>query len=835
MLKILSKYLDGNERQLNSFIPYIAKINSLEEKYEKISNSQIREKTQEFRKIIQDSVDSDSALEELLPDAYALVREASKRALKQRHFNTQLMAGIVLHKGKIAEQKTGEGKTLTATLPLYLNSLTGRGCHLVTPNDYLSRHGAGWMGPIYDLLGVSVGIISQNNASFIYDPAFENTKFLDDYAKHLRPAEKRQAYECDITYGTNDEFGFDYLRDNLAYDIKELVQRGYNFAIVDEVDSILIDEARTPLIISAPAGDSTKRYYQFAEIAQKLTPDVDYKVDEKYRSASLTELGISKIERIIGVPNLYESDFETVHHVENAIRARSLFTKDKDYVVKDAQVIIVDEFTGRLMPGRRWSEGLHQAIEAKEGAEIQKESRTFATVSFQNYFRLYKKLAGMTGTAVTEAEEFSKIYKLDVVVIPSNEPLARKDLTDVVYKTKAAKYRAIVKDIERAHSTGQPVLVGTTSIENNELLASLLKRKNVTHELLNAKQHEREALIIAQAGRKGAVTIATNMAGRGVDIKLGGDPQEKEEFKEVKSLGGLYVIGTERHESRRIDNQLRGRSGRQGEPGRSKFFVSLQDDLMRIFGGEQVERIMDRFGMDENIPIEAGLVSKALENSQKKVETLNFDRRKNLVDFDDVMNKHREVIYKLRQKILWLSSSEEEAKESKEWFLERVLKYYGDAREIFEQREKDLKNVWYEVLKRISLQVVDTYWMEHLDSMDSVREGIGLRAYGQKDPLVEYKQEGHSMFEKLVVTIWSTIGDRLSRVQVEQMPKTEIQKSIVQDQRLIHEEHNYGVRDEAEMLAQSQKTVVKSDKEKVGRNDPCPCGSGKKYKRCHGR
>ncbi|MBU1016608.1 MAG: preprotein translocase subunit SecA [Patescibacteria group bacterium] len=834
MLKLLSKYLDGNERQLNSLIPYIAKINSLEEKYEKISNSQIREKTQEFRKIIQDSVDSDSALEELLPDAYALVREASKRALKQRHFNAQLMAGIVLHKGKIAEQKTGEGKTLTATLPLYLNSLTGRGCHLVTPNDYLSRHGAGWMGPIYDLLGVSVGIISQNNASFIYDPAFENTKFLDDYAKHLRPAEKRQAYECDITYGTNDEFGFDYLRDNLAYDIKELVQSGYNFAIVDEVDSILIDEARTPLIISAPAGDSTKRYYQFAEIAQKLTPDVDYKVDEKYRSASLTELGISKIERIIGVPNLYESDFETVHHVENAIRARSLFTKDKDYVVKDSQVIIVDEFTGRLMPGRRWSEGLHQAIEAKEGAEIQKESRTFATVSFQNYFRLYKKLAGMTGTAVTEAEEFSKIYKLDVVVIPSNEPLARKDLPDVVYKTKAAKYRAIVKDIERAHSTGQPVLVGTTSIENNELLASLLKRKNVTHELLNAKQHEREALIIAQAGRKGAVTIATNMAGRGVDIKLGGDPQEKEEFKEVKSLGGLYVIGTERHESRRIDNQLRGRSGRQGEPGRSKFFVSLQDDLMRIFGGEQVEKIMDRFGMDENIPIEAGLVSKALENSQKKVETLNFDRRKNLVDFDDVMNKHREVIYKLRQKILWLSSSEEKAKESKEWFLERVLKYYGDAREIFEQREKDLKNVWYEVLKRISLQVVDTYWMEHLDSMDSVREGIGLRAYGQKDPLVEYKQEGHRMFGKLVVTIWSTIGDRLSRVQVEQMPKTEIQKPIVQDQRLIHEEHNYGVRDEAEMLSQSQKTVMKSANEKVGRNALCPCGSGKKYKRCHG-
>jgi len=806
MLKILSKYLDGNERLLNQLTPLVDKINSLENAYEKLSNSQIKEKTEEFKKIIKTASDTEKALNELLPEAYALVREAAKRTLKQRHFNEQILAGIVLYQGKIAEQKTGEGKTLTATLPLYLNSLTGKGCHLVTPNEYLSRHGAGWMGPVYNLLGVSVGVIAHNEDAFLYDPSFENTTFLDEYAKHLRPITKKQAYECDITYGTNDEFGFDYLRDNLVYETKDLTQRGHNFAIVDEVDSILIDEARTPLIISAPAQDPTKTYYQFAEIAQKLTPAVDYKVDEKYRTASLTELGISKIERIIGVSNLYESDFETVHHVENAIRARSLFNKDKDYVVKEGQIIIVDEFTGRLMPGRRWSEGLHQAVEAKEGVEIQKESRTFATISFQNFFRMYRKLSGMTGTAATEAEEFSKTYKLDVVVIPTNKPLARKDLPDVVYKTKTAKYRAIVKEIGQANNSGQPVLVGTTSIENNELLSSLLKRKNIKHELLNAKQHEREALIIAQAGRKDSVTIATNMAGRGVDIKLGGDPQNEKDFKEVLALGGLYVVGTERHESRRIDNQLRGRSGRQGEPGKSKFFVSLQDDLMRIFGGEQVEKIMDRFGMDENIPIEAGLVSKAIENSQKKVETLNFDRRKNLVDFDDVMNKHREVIYKLRQRFLWISHKEED----KEWFLERASKHYGDVRNIFEQREQTLKNIWYEVIKRISLQVIDTYWMEHLDAMDSIREGIGLRAYGQKDPLVEYKQEGHKIFEKLVITVWNTIGDRATKVQIEQVPRNE--KPPMQKQRA----EGGGVK-------------------KVGRNDPCPCGSGKKYKLCHGR
>ncbi|MFH1565631.1 MAG: preprotein translocase subunit SecA [bacterium] len=829
MHKFLSKYLDGNQRQLDKLQPIVNEINSLEKEYEKLSDSQIKEKTAEFRKRVQESSDFDRKLDEILPNAYALVREAAKRTLHQRPFDVQLMAAIVLHQGKIAEQKTGEGKTLTATLTLYLNSLTGKGCHLVTPNDYLSRHGAGWMGPVYDMLGVSVGVISHNDDSYIYDASYENEKFLDDYAKHLRQVPKKEVYNCDITYGTNDEFGFDYLRDNLTYDVRELAQRGHNFAIVDEVDSILIDEARTPLIISASAGDSTKRYYQFAEIAQKLIPNMDYKTDEKYRSASLTELGISKIERILGVNNLYESDFETVHHVENAIRARSLFTKDKEYVVKDNQVIIVDEFTGRLMPGRRWSEGLHQAVEAKEGVEIQKESRTFATISFQNFFRMYKKLSGMTGTAVTEAEEFSKIYKLEVVVIPTNKPLVRKDLSDVVYKTKTAKYRAIVREIEEANKKGQPVLVGTTSIENNELLSTLLKRKNVNHALLNAKQHEKEALIIAQAGRKGSVTIATNMAGRGVDIKLGGDPQSEEEFKEVLELGGLYVIGTERHESRRIDNQLRGRSGRQGEAGMSKFFISLQDDLMRIFGGEQVEKIMDRFGMDENIPIAAGLVSKAIENSQKKVETLNFDRRKNLVDFDDVMNKHREVIYKIRQHLLFFS---EDFDSSKVWFLERVLKHYGDIRPLFEQREKELKGIWQEVLKRISLQIVDTFWMEHLAAMDSIREGIGLRAYGQKDPLVEYKQEGHKIFEKLIISIWNTIGDRVTKVQIEQVPVD--QRPKTNNQQLVHEESDLGVSDEVKQL-EKQKTVVKPAEQKLGRNDPCFCGSGKKYKLCHGR
>jgi len=832
MANFITKLLNGNERQLNKFIPVVSKINSLEDETSKLSDDEIKGKTEKFREKLSNLGDAEEVLEEVLPEVFALVREAAKRTLKQRHFDVQLLAGITLHKGKIAEQKTGEGKTLTATLPLYLNSLTGKGCHLVTPNDYLSRHGAGWMGPVYDLLGVTVGVITHEDQSFIYDTSYGNEKFLDDYTKHLRPVTKKEAYKADITYGTNDEFGFDYLRDNLVYEKAELVQRGHNFAIVDEVDSILIDEARTPLIISAPAEESTKKYYQFAEIAQRLVPEADYKVDEKYKTATLTELGISKIERILDVPNLYESDFETIHHVENAIRARSLFVKDKDYVVKDNQVIIVDEFTGRLMPGRRWSEGLHQAVEAKENVEIQRESRTFATISFQNYFRMYKKLAGMTGTAVTEAEEFSKIYNLDVLVIPTNEKVARRDYPDSVYKTRAAKYRAVVNEIETSHKKGLPVLVGTTSIENNELLSNFLRHKKIPHQLLNAKQHEKEALIIAQAGRRGAVTIATNMAGRGVDIKLGGDPFNKEEFDDVVKLGGLYVIGTERHESRRIDNQLRGRSGRQGEPGKSRFYVSLQDDLMRIFGGDQVSHLMERFGMDENVPIESKIVSKAIESAQKKVETINFDRRKNLVDFDDVMNKHRDVIYKVRQHFLCYADNKDDFKD---WFLERINKFYGDVKETFEREEGELKDIWYEVVKRVSLQVVDIFWMEHLNSMDAMREGIGLRAYGQKDPLVEYQQEGRKMFEKLVSDIWSAIGDRITRVRVERVPGEE--KLKVEDRKLkeVHEEHNYGVADEAQMVKDRARTIVRSANQKIGRNDPCWCGSGKKFKHCHGK
>jgi len=832
MANFITKLLNGNERQLNKFIPVVSKINSLEDETSKLSDDEIKGKTEKFREKLSNLGDAEEVLEEVLPEVFALVREAAKRTLKQRHFDVQLLAGITLHKGKIAEQKTGEGKTLTATLPLYLNSLTGKGCHLVTPNDYLSRHGAGWMGPVYDLLGVTVGVITHEDQSFIYDTSYGNEKFLDDYTKHLRPVTKKEAYKADITYGTNDEFGFDYLRDNLVYEKAELVQRGHNFAIVDEVDSILIDEARTPLIISAPAEESTKKYYQFAEIAQRLVPEADYKVDEKYKTATLTELGISKIERILDVPNLYESDFETIHHVENAIRARSLFVKDKDYVVKDNQVIIVDEFTGRLMPGRRWSEGLHQAVEAKENVEIQRESRTFATISFQNYFRMYKKLAGMTGTAVTEAEEFSKIYNLDVLVIPTNEKVARRDYPDSVYKTRAAKYRAVVNEIETSHKKGLPVLVGTTSIENNELLSNFLRHKKIPHQLLNAKQHEKEALIIAQAGRRGAVTIATNMAGRGVDIKLGGDPFNKEEFDDVVKLGGLYVIGTERHESRRIDNQLRGRSGRQGEPGKSRFYVSLQDDLMRIFGGDQVSHLMERFGMDENVPIESKIVSKAIESAQKKVETINFDRRKNLVDFDDVMNKHRDVIYKVRQHFLCYADNKDDFKD---WFLERINKFYGDVKETFEREEGELKDIWYEVVKRVSLQVVDIFWMEHLNSMDAMREGIGLRAYGQKDPLVEYQQEGRKMFEKLVSDIWSAIGDRITRVRVGRVPGEE--KLKVEDRKLkeVHEEHNYGVADEAQMVKDRARTIVRSANQKIGRNDPCWCGSGKKFKHCHGK
>ena len=656
MLNPFGKFFDSNEKEINKLKPIVDEINGVEDKVKKIKDESFPKKTKELRQRISDG----EPLELILPEAFALVREAARRTIGQRHFDVQLMAGIVLASGKIAEQKTGEGKTLSAVPALYLNALTGKNVHLVTVNDYLARRDAGWMGPIFNLLGLKVSSLI-NEQSFLYDTEFFDKDTWDFRLAHLKPVGRRQAYEADVVYGINSEFGFDYLRDNMAQDINEVVQRGHHFAIVDEVDSVLIDEARTPHIISAPDEAPAQKYFEYAKIVEKLTSDLDYKIDEKLRTAHLTDHGISKIEKLYGISNIYEKDFDTVYHLEAALKARTLFQKEKDYIVKDNEVILVDEFTGRLMIGRRLSEGLHQALEAKEGVPVQKESKILATVSLQNYFRMYEKLAGMTGTAVTEAEEFHKIYKLDVVVIPTNRPMVREDQSDVVYKTGRAKLSAVAAEIEKSYKKGQPVLVGTTSIDKNEIISQLLRRKGIKHEVLNAKNHEREAEIIAKAGEKGAITVATNMAGRGVDIVLGGDApktkdgQEKKDssewkvwekkHKELLDLGGLFVIGTERHESRRIDNQLRGRSGRQGDPGRSLFFVALDDEIMRLFGGETIAGIMTRFNMPEDIPLQHGIVSRAIEQAQGKVERFNFDIRKHLVDFYDVLNKKKEKNY----------------------------------------------------------------------------------------------------------------------------------------------------------------------------------------------
>ncbi|MEX0587195.1 MAG: preprotein translocase subunit SecA, partial [Patescibacteria group bacterium] len=651
MFSFIAKIFDFNRREINKTRAAVEQINSLEPEFKKLSDAKLKAKTEEFRSFLTSDL---KPLDSILPAAFAAVREASRRTTGLRHYDVQLVAGMVLHQGRIAEQKTGEGKTLSATLALYLNALEREGTHLVTVNDYLARRDAEWMGPIFHALGMSVGCLNHEKA-YLFEPTGKletgDRQLETDtpeamelgQGRYLKEVSRREAYQADITYGTNNEFGFDYLRDNMVYRPEQIVQRAHRFAIVDEVDSILIDEARTPLIISAPQQEATQRYYDFANLIKDLVAKTDYTLDEKARSVTLTEVGLRKLERMLGVPNLYEKDFESVRHVEQALKAATLYQKDRDYIVKDGQVIIVDEFTGRLMMGRRYSEGLHQAIEAKEGVAIQKESKTMATISFQNYFRMYEKLAGMTGTASTESEEFSRIYNLEVVVIPTHEPMVRADYPDIVYKSVTGKFQAVANEIEECHRRGQPVLVGTTSIEKNELLAKLLKHKNIPHELLNAKQHEKEARIIAQAGEKGAVTVATNMAGRGVDIKLA---------EGVKELGGLRVIGTERHESRRIDNQLRGRSGRQGDSGSSRFFVALQDDLMRIFGGAMVEGVMNRFGIAEDVPLESGLVSRAIESAQKRVEGYNFDLRKHLVEYDDVINKHREIAYAIRRKIL---------------------------------------------------------------------------------------------------------------------------------------------------------------------------------------
>ena len=645
MLNLFSRFVDSNQRDLNRLSKIAESINSLEKKYQKLTDKQLKDKTEEFKK----DLSQGKTLEQILPDVFATVREAFIRSLKVRLYDVQLIAAITLHEGNIAEQKTGEGKTFSAVPALYLNSLLGKGVHLVTVNDYLARREAGWTGPVYEKLGVKIGSIVHDE-SFIFDPKFKETSHVDTRLNNLKPVSRKEAYNADITVGTNNEFGFDYLRDNMVRDLSQYQQRGHYFAVVDEVDSILIDEARTPLIISAPSGEPTQKYFEFAKLIDKLSAETDYTIDEKQRTASLTEAGILRVEKLLGVDNLYEKDFSTLHHIEQSLKSKTLFQKDKDYVVKDGEVIIVDEFTGRLMPGRRYSEGLHQAIEAKEAVTIQQESQTLATISFQNYFRMYQKLAGMTGTASTESEEFHKIYNLNVLVIPTHRPMVRIDQPDMIYKTQTAKYNAVAEEIVRLHKNGQPVLVGTTSIEKNEHLSNLLKKLGISHALLNAKNHEKEADIISKAGEKGAVTVATNMAGRGVDIKLS---------KGVTELGGLYVLGTERHESRRIDNQLRGRSGRQGDPGASRFFVSLEDDLMRIFGGEQVAKVMNFLKIPEDTPIEHGMVSKAIESAQKKVEGHNFDARKYTVEYDDVMNQQRQVIYGIRKRVLAASEHKE--------------------------------------------------------------------------------------------------------------------------------------------------------------------------------
>lgn len=860
-MSIFDRVFGGfNKKQVTRYSATIDKINELEEEYRKLSDLELKEKTAFFK----EELKKGKNLNDILPFAFANAREGARRIIGQRAFDTQLIGGIVLHEGKISEMKTGEGKTLTAIFPLYLNALTGKGVHLVTVNDYLAKRDAEWMGKVYHALGLSVSVVQNQGISYIFDPEYtpEEKSDIDDsnpalvQMANLRPCNRKEAYACDITYGTNNEFGFDYLRDNMARSPENMVQRDLYFAIVDEVDSILIDEARTPLIISAPSRQSASLYAEYATIARRLKADIDLTVDEKDRAVNITDEGISKVERLTGINDFYSTaNVHLVHHLEESLKAQFLFTRDKDYVVKNGEVIIVDEFTGRMMPGRRYSEGLHQAIEAKEGVEVQKESETLATISFQNLFRLYDKLSGMTGTAETEAEEFYKIYKLDVVVVPTNKPMVRKDKQDLIYKTIDGKYNAIAEKIGEANKKGQPVLVGTVSIEKSEKLSKLLRQKGIKHEVLNAKHHEREAAIIAQAGQPGAVTVATNMAGRGVDIVLGGTPLNKNKRDQVMEAGGLFVLGTERHESRRIDNQLRGRSGRQGDPGESRFYISLEDDLMRIFGGERLKNMMERLGLPDDQPIENKMISRAIESAQRRVEGHNFDIRKHLVEYDDVMNKHREVIYSRRRKILRLDYKNDN------WLHEKVLDILNEEEK--EAYKKKIKEHSLDIIKQIEravcLEVIDRNWINHLNSIEHLRTSIGLRGYGQVDPLVVYKQEAFQMFERLLSDIDNEIAEIMLRLEINSpsvpMPQ---ERNIVTQGADKKVQQGFAVaNNEAEKSVPTPRSDVSvvirepggsnslpveqspgnafATEEKVGRNDPCPCGSGKKYKKCHGR
>ena len=824
----LKAIFGGTDKKITGIL---GQINALEPSFSSFKEEELKEKAEKLK----EAASSGALLDDILPEAFALIRETAKRTLGQRHFDTQLTGAINLHKGMIVEMMTGEGKTLAVTPAVYLNALSGKGVHIITVNDYLALRDAVWMGQIYYALGLKVSCLVHDGA-YMYDPDFsvndaeEKTadekrdvtgSFLVQH-KFLRPVSRREAYAADITHGTNHEFGFDYLRDNLAQSSEKQVQRGHNFAVIDEVDSILIDEARTPLIISSPDRSSSEYYKIMTRAVAHLQKDEDYMVDEKLRSSEITQSGIDKIEKTTGIANLYSPEnLQLVHYLDECLKAKSLFQRDRDYVVKDGEVIIVDQFTGRMMHGRRYSGGLHQAIEAKEGVAVQEESKTYAQITIQNYFRLYEKLSGMTGTAQTSAEEFHKVYNLETVTIPTNKPIARRDLPDLIYKTADAKYKAVVDDIRERFNKGQPVLIGTVSIEKNELLSKYLEKAQLPYEMLNAKNHEREGSIIAQAGRKGSITVATNMAGRGVDIILGGSPYDEKAASEVKSLGGLHVIGTERHEARRIDNQLRGRSGRQGDPGSSQFFLSLEDDLMRIFGGDRLKSLMQSLKIPEDMPIESGLVSRSLIEAQRKIEGFNFDARKHLLDYDDILNKQRLAIYRKRQEIL---------ESDREKFVE-ILQRSIDSRaektassslaDTGEEKEKNdpekLKEkvaglIGIEWIKGPVLGILDMLWMNHLEDLEALNESVRIRAYGQHDPLVEYRRESHVLYNNLLNNFDSLIFDNMARIQsIEVKPEEESRKNNLPPLNISPEE-----------LA------------KVGRNDPCPCGSGKKFKKCHG-
>jgi len=826
-----------NDRELKRLSLLLKEVNHFEATMMSLSDEELKAKTPYFKERLKNGF----SLDDILTEAFAVAREAARRTLGMRPFDVQIIGGIALHEGKIAEMKTGEGKTLAATLPLYLNALEGKGCHVVTVNDYLANRDAQWMGPIYKFLGLSVGVIVHG---------------MDD-------PERRDAYHCDITYGTNNEFGFDYLRDNMKFTLDDYVQRDFHYAIVDEVDSILIDEARTPLIISGPSEESTDKYYKINQIIPRLKKEVDYSIDEKSRTVVLTEEGVAHVEKLLNVQNLYEPrNIETLHHVNQALRAHTLFKRDVDYLVKEGQVVIVDEFTGRVMPGRRYSDGLHQALEAKENVKIERENQTLASITFQNYFRMYKKLAGMTGTADTEAEEFKKIYNLEVLVIPTNMPMIRDDYNDLIYKTEKEKINAVIKEVKELNKQQRPVLIGTISIEKSEMLSKHLTRAGIKHHVLNAKNHEKEAEIVAQAGQRGMVTISTNMAGRGTDIKLG---------EGVAELGGLHILGTERHESRRIDNQLRGRSGRQGDKGSSRFYLSLEDDLLRIFGAERISGIMDKIGIEEDQPIEHKYISRAIENAQKRVEGQNFDIRKHLLDYDDVMNRQRKVIYEQRKKVLrgenlWtdveemieeivddlLSEFINEKAGKDDWNFkgleDALLKQFNlkfdlvhsskdsspqaslresilqGVQQLLRDKERDFgKDLMDYLMKAIMLQAIDIQWKEHLLAMDHLREGIGLRGYAQKDPVREYQREGYEMFMEMIARIKMDVLEKLCLIRIQREEEVE---AIKQKQKQDY------------VMSRGEDTpankTVKHEGDKVGRNDPCPCGSGKKYKKCCG-